>query len=111
MAKPRNVILIVADSLRYDAVYHDGGLGIPYLENNGTQFTNARSAACWTLPATTSMFTGMMPHEQVIVAVNHEQFTDLNDDFFKKFLKSDGIIVDVKGDLRNKIKEFKYWSL
>ena len=63
MAKPRNVILIVADSLRYDAVYRDGGPGIPYLENNGTQFTNARSAACWTLPATTSMFTGMMPHE------------------------------------------------
>ncbi|MCX6198870.1 MAG: sulfatase-like hydrolase/transferase [Bacteroidetes bacterium] len=63
MAKPRNVILIVADSLRYDAVYRDGGPGVPYLENNGIQFSNARSAACWTLPATTSMFTGMMPHE------------------------------------------------
>ncbi len=63
MAKPRNVILIVADSLRYDAVYRDEGPGIPYLENNGIQFSNARSAACWTLPATTSMFTGMMPHQ------------------------------------------------
>ena len=50
-------------------------------------------------------------YDAVIVAVNHEQFTDLNDDFFRKFLKTDGIIVDVKGDLRNKIKEFKYWSL
>ncbi len=50
-------------------------------------------------------------YDAVIVAVNHEQFTDLNDDFFKKFLKPDGIVVDVKGDLRNKIKEFKYWSL
>ncbi len=63
MAKPRNVILLVADSLRYDAVYRNGGPGIPYLENNGKQFLNARSAACWTLPATTSLFTGMMPHE------------------------------------------------
>lgn len=63
MAKPLNVILIVADSLRYDAVYRDGGPGIPYLENNGTQFTNARSAACWTLPATSSLFSGLMPHE------------------------------------------------
>lgn len=63
MAKPRNVILIVADSLRYDSVYRDGGPGIPYLENNGIQFSNARSAGCWTLPATSSMFSGMLPHE------------------------------------------------
>ncbi|HLP22261.1 MAG TPA: sulfatase-like hydrolase/transferase [Chitinophagales bacterium] len=63
MAKPKNVILIVADSLRYDAVYRDSGPGVPYLEQNATQFTNARSAACWTLPATTSMFSGMMPHQ------------------------------------------------
>jgi len=63
MAKPRNVILIVADSLRYDAMYREDGPGVPYLENNGTQFSNARSAACWTLPATSCMFSGMMPHE------------------------------------------------
>ena len=25
--------------------------------------------------------------------------------------KEDAIVVDVKGDLRNKIKQFKYWSL
>lgn len=50
-------------------------------------------------------------YDAVIVAVNHDQFSDLNEDFFKKMLKPDGIVVDVKGDLRNKIKDLKYWSL
>ncbi len=63
MAKPRNVIVIVADSLRYDSVYRENGPGVPYLENNAIQFSNARSSGCWTLPATCSMFTGMLPHE------------------------------------------------
>ncbi|MES2620497.1 MAG: sulfatase-like hydrolase/transferase [Bacteroidota bacterium] len=63
MAKPKNVILIVADSLRYDSVYRENGPGVPYLENNAIQFSNARSSGCWTLPATCSMFTGLLPHE------------------------------------------------
>ena len=50
-------------------------------------------------------------YDAVVVAVNHEQFSTLNDEFFKGILKKDGIVVDVKGDLRNKIKDFNYWSL
>lgn len=50
-------------------------------------------------------------YDAVIVAVNHDQFTTLDDSFFAKILKSDGIVVDVKGDLRNSIKNFNYWSL
>jgi len=60
--KPRNIIFLVADSLRYDSVY-DAGIRLPYVEQNATQFTEARSAGCWTLPATASLFTGLMPHE------------------------------------------------
>ncbi len=63
MAKPKNVILIVADSLRFDSAYQQAGPQVPYLEQNAIQFTNARSAGCWTLPATCSMFTGMLPHQ------------------------------------------------
>lgn len=33
------------------------------MEKNAIQFTNARSAACWTLPGTSSIFTGLMPHQ------------------------------------------------
>lgn len=50
-------------------------------------------------------------YDAVIVAVNHEQYSDLNDAFFSKILKKDGIIVDVKGDLRNTIQQYTYWSL
>ena len=60
--KPRNIIFAIADSLRYDSVY-DGGIKMPYVEENAIQFSEARSAGCWTLPATASLFTGMMPHE------------------------------------------------
>lgn len=63
MAKPKNVILIVADSLRHDSVYRENGPGVPYLEKNALQFTNARSSGCWTLPATSCLFTGLLPHE------------------------------------------------
>lgn len=60
--KPRNIIVLISDSLRYDSVY-DHGINLPYAEQNGLQFTEARSAGCWTLPATASIFTGLMPHE------------------------------------------------
>ena len=50
-------------------------------------------------------------YDAVIVAVNHDQFSNLGDEFFKGILKKDGIVVDVKGELRNKIKSFSYWSL
>lgn len=50
-------------------------------------------------------------YDAVIVAVNHEQFSDLKDDDFRKILKPDGIVVDVKGILRNNVKAFEYWSL
>lgn len=63
MAKPKNVILVVADSLRYDSVYREDGPGVPYLEQHGIQFTGARSSGCWTLPATSSMFSGLLPHQ------------------------------------------------
>jgi hypothetical protein len=62
LARPRNIIVLVVDSLRYDSA-NKGGLRLPYAEANATQFTEARSAGCWTLPATTSLFTGKMPHE------------------------------------------------
>ena len=60
--KPDHIILMVADSLRYDSVHNQENL-LPYITNNGTTFTEARSAGCWTLPATSSLFTGKMPHE------------------------------------------------
>ena len=62
MQRPRNIIVLVADSLRYDSVYQTG-IGLPYAEANAVQFAEARSGGCWTLPGTASLFTGLLPHE------------------------------------------------
>lgn len=61
--RPKNIIFLVADSLRYDAVHERPETGLPYVDGHSTLFTQARSAGCWTLPATASMFTGLLPHE------------------------------------------------
>ena len=62
LEKPKHIFIIVADSLRKDAVYNQG-VGMDYVEKNSIQFTQARSSACWTLPATSCMFTGLNVHE------------------------------------------------
>lgn len=61
--RPRNIILIVADSLRYDSVHASGTSLLPWTEAHATRFQQARAAGCWTLPATAGMFSGLMPHE------------------------------------------------
>lgn len=63
MKRPENIIVIVADSLRYDSVYRYGNAKLPYTQQHAVQFTQARSAGCWTLPSHASLFTGLMPHE------------------------------------------------
>lgn len=50
-------------------------------------------------------------YDAVIVAVNHDQFATYDEAFFRSILRTDGIIVDVKGDLRRKIGNLNYWSL
>jgi UDP-N-acetyl-D-galactosamine dehydrogenase len=50
-------------------------------------------------------------YDAVIVAVNHEPYKKLEEDFFKSISTTDGILVDVKGLYRNKIKDMTYWSL
>ena len=50
-------------------------------------------------------------YDAIIIAVNHEQYVNLNEDFFIKHTSDNGVIVDVKGIYRNKIKKLSYWSL
>lgn len=51
-------------------------------------------------------------YDAVIVAVNHEQYLDLKEEDFKKYLKDrKGVFVDVKGIYKDKIQELEYWSL
>lgn len=50
-------------------------------------------------------------YQSVIVAVNHSQFLDLDEAYFKSITVENPLFVDVKGVFREKIKELEYWSL
>jgi UDP-N-acetyl-D-galactosamine dehydrogenase len=51
-------------------------------------------------------------YDAVIVAVNHKEYKDFTEDDFKGMMKDDsGVVVDVKGIYKNKIKDLLYWSL
>ena len=50
-------------------------------------------------------------YDSIILAVAHKQYANLDETFFTPLLNNDGIIVDVKGILRGKIKNHTYWSL
>lgn len=50
-------------------------------------------------------------YDAVIVAVNHKEYVDLDEHYFKQLMPNGGVFVDVKGIYRGKIKELEYWSL
>ncbi|MCD4768900.1 MAG: nucleotide sugar dehydrogenase [Bacteroidales bacterium] len=50
-------------------------------------------------------------YDAVIVAVNHKEYLDLDESYFTNLMDKKGIVVDVKGILRDKINSISYWSL
>jgi UDP-N-acetyl-D-galactosamine dehydrogenase len=50
-------------------------------------------------------------YDAIIVAVNHKEYLGFDEKYFKSISTPDGIVVDLKGIYRNKIKDLAYWSL
>lgn len=50
-------------------------------------------------------------YNAVIVAVNHREYADLDEAYFKSIMVDNGVFVDAKGIYRGKIQELTYWSL
>lgn len=50
-------------------------------------------------------------YDAVVVCVNHKEYLDLDEAYYKSVLSEGGIVVDVKGILKGKIKNLSYWSL
>ena len=50
-------------------------------------------------------------YDAVVVAVNHKEYLNLDEAYFKSILSEGGILTDIKGILKDKIKELTYWSL
>lgn len=50
-------------------------------------------------------------YDCVIVAVGHEAYLQLDETYFKNIMNENGILIDVKGIYKNKIKDLIYWTL
>ena len=50
-------------------------------------------------------------YDAVIIAVPHQEFSNLDDSHFKSITKENALIADLKGLYRNKIHSRAYWSL
>ncbi|MDR2010772.1 MAG: nucleotide sugar dehydrogenase [Bacteroidales bacterium] len=50
-------------------------------------------------------------YDAIIVAVNHKPYTELDETYFSDLLNNNGILIDIKGIYRNKMKNITYWSL
>jgi len=50
-------------------------------------------------------------YDAIIIAVAHKEYISLKEADFTSLLNEKGIVVDVKGTYRNKIKNLTYWSL
>jgi len=50
-------------------------------------------------------------YDAIIVAVSHDEYAALKEDYFKSMAADKCILVDIKGIYRGKIKEMTYWSL
>lgn len=50
-------------------------------------------------------------YDAVFIAVNHAEYSNLKEDYFKSITSKNPVIVDIKGIYRGKIKNMTYWSL
>jgi UDP-N-acetyl-D-galactosamine dehydrogenase len=50
-------------------------------------------------------------YDCIIVAVNHKEYTLLNEKYFKEIGYKDTLLVDLKGIYRGTMKNLNYWSL
>jgi UDP-N-acetyl-D-galactosamine dehydrogenase len=51
-------------------------------------------------------------YEAIIIAVSHNEYSNLEESYLKELLKDGkGVIIDIKGMYRSRIKDLNYWSL
>lgn len=50
-------------------------------------------------------------YDAIVVAVNHTEYVSKDESYFESLSSNNGIVVDVKGVFKGKIKNLEYWSL
>ncbi len=51
------------------------------------------------------------PYDAVIIALGHNEYLGMDENSFKALMSDNGVLIDIKGLYRDKIKELTYWSL
>jgi UDP-N-acetyl-D-glucosamine/UDP-N-acetyl-D-galactosamine dehydrogenase len=63
------------------------------------------------LPVTRGALRVTRKYDAVIVAVAHKPYYELDEAWFRSVMNENGILVDIKGIFRKKVKSIDYWSL
>jgi len=50
-------------------------------------------------------------YDAIIVAVNHKQYLDFDETYFQNISANKGVLIDIKGIYKDKIRQMQYWSL
>jgi UDP-N-acetyl-D-galactosamine dehydrogenase len=51
------------------------------------------------------------PYHGIVLAVNHKEYLDLDEDYFSSIAHEKAVFADLKGIYRDKINKLNYWSL
>jgi UDP-N-acetyl-D-galactosamine dehydrogenase len=51
------------------------------------------------------------PYDAIVVAVNHSEYANKDEAWFKSMMTPKGVLVDLKGIFRTRVKDLTYWSL
>lgn len=51
------------------------------------------------------------PYHAIVVAVNHREYAELDENYFRSISHEGAIFADLKGVFRGRVNSFEYWSL
>jgi len=51
------------------------------------------------------------PYHGIVVAVNHREYMEMDEDYFRSITHENAVFADLKGIFRDKINSLNYWSL
>jgi UDP-N-acetyl-D-galactosamine dehydrogenase len=51
------------------------------------------------------------PYDAIVVAVNHDEYVQLEEEYFLSLCSNEALLMDIKGIYRNGIQKLIYWSL
>jgi UDP-N-acetyl-D-galactosamine dehydrogenase len=50
-------------------------------------------------------------YDAIIVAVNHDEYKNLDEEYFVNITNNNAVLVDIKNMYRGKINKLRYWTL